>query len=180
MRGAWFPPPGENLRRVKYSATRPPTTRLLRAFQDGPSPPPHPSPRPRPLRARPGALLGPLTHDEPPLRPRRSSETGPGLSSDSCSGPGAATSVRRGLRLRPRGCCLASPVCQQLPRRPPGGGGPGAAATARRNGGLGVCVAAFDPRSSRAGCKYCGHKQRKKIQGPESSPDAAFLDRKGF
>ena len=47
---------------------------------------------------RPGSLLRSLTHDEPPVRPRPLSETGPDLGSDSYSSLGAATSPRLGLR----------------------------------------------------------------------------------
>lgn len=42
----------------------------------------------RPARSpRPEPLLGPLTHDEAPVRPRRSADTGPGLGSDSTGSP---------------------------------------------------------------------------------------------
>lgn len=50
------------------------------------------------LSVRPGSLLRSLTHDEPPVRPRPLSETGPDLGSDSYSSLGAATSPSLGLR----------------------------------------------------------------------------------
>lgn len=125
---------------MKSSATSALRRRLLWASQACPSVPPLPNPSPLGLglSVRPGSLLRSLTHDEPPVRPRRLSETGPDLGSDSYSSLGAATSPRLGLRSGSGSdsqlpdSFFGSLVSQQLPRRTSRRGRErGAAATAR-------------------------------------------------
>lgn len=118
---------------------------------------------------RPGSLLRSLTHDEPPVRPRPLSETGPDLGSDSYSSLGAATSPRLGLRSGTGSdswlpdSFFGSWVSQQLPRRTSRQGrerGPPRLRAGNR--GLSVRVVTFDAIPGKRGVDIVGVTRGKK------------------
>lgn len=171
------PPPRRRARRIKSAAARPRRSWLLWASQAGPSPPPDPSPRLLPPQARPSALLRSLTHDELPVRSRRSSDTGPGLGRDAYSSPGAAASARLRLWLGLGGGFPGSLVSQQLPRRTPGGGG--SEQPSRLRAGTAACAFRSSLSTQVPGALGVDtvEARRKRISGgPHISLASVFLD----
>lgn len=136
-------------------------------------------------RARAGSLLRSLTHDEPPLRPRRSSETGPSLGNDSYSSLGAATAPRLGLHSSSvsssEAVSLEAWSASNFHVGLPAGAGARLPPRLRAgNSGLRVRVFTFHTNPRRTGCRYCRTYERKKKSRTPSRSCFCFLGQEGL